>query len=895
MPSMSSGTKRSFDNVEAIKLSEIRSFPKSYSTRHSTKLFMTVVKKLSPEQRQSLVNVGFGKLLDISCSFTPKSLVSWIISQFDCSTRSLRFANGYSFHLNPYAVHKVFGVPIGGSKIELKTSDEASKFIKMETKCDGDSPTIKELVTLITTELSGDSFVRVFLLFALSTLFCPTSHSKASSKYFSPLIQVDKIKSYDWSELILEWLIEYIKRYQDKISSGKSCVLGGCTFFLVICYLQFLNVPELSIVATNQDLSFWTTSAVGYVTSRDLVSGFPPIYGKLHVKHILSTPFRDMASPSMNSNCKPQITEIASSDTREATRRKLSELTDTFNASVLDLIKPVVSNYASQYINILMSEEIRSSQALADNINSVVNELPFHSNSFLEYDHDENEATLTDLSESDDENYFSPKRNVTKLDVVPKCNMPLATDSVMSDASEKEPLMVMRELRFFPPKIEDSFVHPIEELFSKLMLECPVELSLDLVLPSALTSIEDYVSSEIKFFPIPEKPQESVSLLSLAMQDDHFDQKLEKHVENPLLIQKSSQNVSLAEQCLEQSSSCINSIESPPNTYGNGNCAFNHKTSTVSLFMKTVGFRTDNPIGDKYIHDTMSMEEFYQEKIIDELATGFRNCSQMIEQEAKVSFESKPTTSNDKVKSEAVIFATGAEKFFYDSFTSNVPRTGPSEHIFQLENIWVDKRTLALSMRSGCWFHKYVMNCFCKMYNFEQEQRLKFRQRHPGEITKFFFLSDIAELLMKRLIHTDIKDCFTVRRIGVVLENVDYVFIPCSVNNQWFVVVVNFMAKRFDVLNSEPACTTGPQIDNVIYNFQNLFIMAFQRSEKFDIREFETNYIDVPKQNFRYDSGIFDVQFMQTYNGTSVQKFGNGDLIELRAKLLFQLLSFKDN
>ncbi|TVU41831.1 hypothetical protein EJB05_15385, partial [Eragrostis curvula] len=854
MPSMSSGMKRSFDNVEAIKLSEIRSFPKSYSTKHSTKLFMNVVKDLSPAQRESLVNVGFGKLLDISCSFTPKSLVSWIISQFDCNTRSLRFSNGYSFHLNPYVVHKVFGLPIGGSKIELKTSDEASKFIKLETKCDGDSPTIKELVTLITHELSGDSFVRVFLLFALSTLLCPTSPRKPSSKYFSALIQVDKITSYDWSELILEWLIEYIKRYQDKISSGKSCVLGGCTFFLVICYLQFLNVPELSIAATNQDLSFWTTSAVGYVTSLDLVSGYPPIYGKLPVKHILSTQFHDMASHSINSNSKPQITEIASSDTREYTRRKLSKLTDTFNASVLELIKPVVSNYASQYINILMSQEIRSSKAPTDNINSVVNEVPFHSNSFLEYDQDENEneATMADLSESDDENYFSPKRNVTKLDVVPKHNKPLATDSVMSDASVKEPLMVMPELRFFPPTMEDSFVHPIEEMFTKLMLESPLEQSLELDLPSSFTSIEDYVSSQIKIPPIPQKPQESVSLLSLAMQDDRFakSEKVEKRVENPLLIQRSSYNVSLAKQRIAQSSSCINSIESPPKTSANGNCSFNQKTSRVSSLMKTLAFRMDGPITEKYIHDTMSMDEFHQEKFIDELASGFRNCSQMIEQEAKVSFESKPTTSNDKVKSEPVIFATGAEKFFYNSFTSNVPRTGP---------------------------------------------RLKFRQRHPGEITKFFFLSDIAELLMKRLIHTDIRDCFTVRRIGVVLENVDYVFIPCSVNNQWFVVVVNFVAKRFDVLNSEPACTTGPQIENVIYNFQNLFIMAFQRSEKIDIREFETNFVDVPKQNYRYDSGIFYVQFMQTYDGTSVQKFGNVDLIELRAKLLFQLLSFKDN
>ncbi|TVU30884.1 hypothetical protein EJB05_22534, partial [Eragrostis curvula] len=151
------------------------------------------------------------------------------------------------------------------------------------------------------------------------------------------------------------------------------------------------------------------------------------------------------------------------------------------------------------------------------------------------------------------------------------------------------------------------------------------------------------------------------------------------------------------------------------------------------------------------------------------------------------------------------------------------------------------------------------------------------------------------ELLMTWLIHTDISDCLTVRRTRVILENVDYVFIPCSVNNQWFVVVVNFIAKKFDILNSEPACTTGQYIENVIYKIQRLFILAFWHSEKFNIREFETNYIDVPKQNFRHDLGIFYIQFMHTYDGTSVQKFGNVDLSALRTKLLFQLLSFKSN
>jgi hypothetical protein len=90
------------------------------------------------------------------------------------------------------------------------------------------------LISLLSEHISGDSFVRTFLLFALCTFLFPTTHGHASPKYFSPLAEVDEIHTYDWCQLIFEWLVDYIKRYQQKSSTGKSCTLGGRTFFLAV-------------------------------------------------------------------------------------------------------------------------------------------------------------------------------------------------------------------------------------------------------------------------------------------------------------------------------------------------------------------------------------------------------------------------------------------------------------------------------------------------------------------------------------------------------------------------------------------------------------------------------------------------------------------------------------
>jgi len=90
-----------------------------------------------------------------------------------------------------------------------------------------------------------------------------------------------------------------------------------------------------------------------------------------------------------------------------------------------------------------------------------------------------------------------------------------------------------------------------------------------------------------------------------------------------------------------------------------------------------------------------------------------------------------------------------------------------------------------------------------------------------------------------------------------------------------------------------------------MYNFKCLFLLAYPHCIHFNIRDFKPCYVFVPKQKFRlyttfqthfysilmsslfivfykilyflyrYDSGIFILRFMQSYDGTTVQKISN--------------------
>ncbi|KAL6653735.1 hypothetical protein ACP70R_008659 [Stipagrostis hirtigluma subsp. patula] len=921
MASSSSGFKRPYEYPLADHIPDLSKESKSYCTRQSNKLFMSVVKNLSPEQREAISAVGFGHLLELGCSFTPKALVSWIIKNFDSSSNSIVFSNGSNFPLSSAIVHKVLGLPYGGTKIDKKALPHASAFIKRETNCVADTPTIKELVTLISPQLSGPTFVRTFLLFTLSTFLCPTTHRQASPRYFGPLLEVDKIASYDWSLLVFEWLIDYIRRYQSRIAEGKSCALGGCTFLLVI-FILMLNL--------------------------DCQPGSTQKYGRLPVKDLCMTPF---VQPVVSIHGDEVVNHIcfdeSISEIRESTRRKLSNLSHKLQLSVFEAIKPVVASYAAQYVRILKDEQTfaykhgLSSPSPIQNHNVDVGHM-FHC------EPDETEAALGNFSESDDDEFLVSHNVDSKL------------SSLSSD--DKDPSPLFAQTCFFPPIIKDVVSNPLHidpftHMLSKLSYMSVGDCSLDLQIAYPYNSIEEYLSSlvrPIEVFSVPEEDALSSlsSMISFCSEHDKIAgvnaaQVHEDHVDMSFLNishqNKNSSEVkgSLQSTCLvssdnlQQSTSCklskplslndhfqkshsnmkvkqvsghpivdphssfdlITADCDPPPLKSSRDDNQSGNMSQNDALNNDILVQTIDPSLEQAYEDCAIQAEYqYQERLMNHLCAGFNSCRDMIEHEAN-----SATFRVDKLKSYTpsipIIFAKEAEKLFYNVFTSNVMKTGPSDHIFQVNNCWVDRRTLALSMKTGCWLNKFVMDAFCAMFNHEQEERLKLRNPFDGEITNFFFAHQIADLLMKpSLIHNDFADELRAYKLGIVLEKVDYVYIPCCLNYQWFVVVVNFANKSFDVLSSEPGFTTCRNVINtIVYNFKCLFVLSYRHCVRFNIRDFEPRYVDVPKQQFRYDSGIFALRFLQTFDGTEVEKFSNVDLIALRQKLLFQLLSYKFN
>lgn len=140
--------------------------------------------------------------------------------------------------LNAQGFLHVFGIPSGD--IDISMVDDAGKSEFLAFFGLTEVPTIKFFGSkIIQEELSDEQFIRCFMIVALSTMLCPTSNTKPSTKYMGSLIDVNKIKDLNWCKFSHMWLLQAIRKYQkEKTKQNRmTLTLGGCIYELAINFL----------------------------------------------------------------------------------------------------------------------------------------------------------------------------------------------------------------------------------------------------------------------------------------------------------------------------------------------------------------------------------------------------------------------------------------------------------------------------------------------------------------------------------------------------------------------------------------------------------------------------------------------------------------------------------
>ncbi|KAF7048766.1 hypothetical protein CFC21_057459 [Triticum aestivum] len=270
------------------------------------------------------------------------------------------------------------------------------------------------------------------------------------------------------------------------------------------------------------------------------------------------------------------------------------------------------------------------------------------------------------------------------------------------------------------------------------------------------------------------------------------------------------------------------------------------------------------------------------------------------QQRVNNSFKSATLVIQEPKKAgQQVIFSDGIENDFYQTLVGLLPKLTVSQRIFEIEGVWVDQKTITLSFKPGGWINPRVVGCFPKLKNKDQLNRGRKGLLPNSEIVEHIVSIDDMEKLMNPMLnHSDPANKLILQESNVdfSLLNASLVKMPVFKEKQWILITTNFRAKFFDIMNTYYSGDTFlPTISAVIYNFKVLFAATYGNSTSFNIGNFESRFVAAPKVNFRYDSGIFILQYVSKYKGLELLGFSNDDLQALRQKFLFEIVTCKDN
>ena len=202
--------------------------------RFSTQRFQKVIDSLSEDQKGFLAKNGFEKFLGFRKFTVPMPFLEWVMGQVvtDLSQFKHRLK---SFKFTRYMVQQIIGIPSGEIPIILHSGG-----VKISDKL-----SIRDAVRNLLDQHDEESFIKWFMLVALSTIICPSTQNFVNINYLPYLLDVSQINTFDWSTHVLNYILSEVKKYQGFISSkddGKIYV-GSCLPLLAVSFLfSFLTV-----------------------------------------------------------------------------------------------------------------------------------------------------------------------------------------------------------------------------------------------------------------------------------------------------------------------------------------------------------------------------------------------------------------------------------------------------------------------------------------------------------------------------------------------------------------------------------------------------------------------------------------------------------------------------
>lgn len=231
-------------------------------------LFAITVNRFSAEKKAAVTEMGFGDLLGIKCTDFSRSLVKFLVDNFDPDTSTLD-VHGRSVKIDPKEFGQVMGVPNGELEVCLTGNldhpyvcENAAAFVTICVKNAADSvihlPLLQEM--LLTSSVADNKFRVGFMLFAIATVLCPNANAdRISWRYLLALKRIENVSQQQWGQFCFQYLLDGVRSYKKEMRSyerygGRQPWTPGCLLFLQLFYCSRMVVPASVSVRPNVEV-----------------------------------------------------------------------------------------------------------------------------------------------------------------------------------------------------------------------------------------------------------------------------------------------------------------------------------------------------------------------------------------------------------------------------------------------------------------------------------------------------------------------------------------------------------------------------------------------------------------------------------------------------------------
>ncbi|XP_021752404.1 ABC transporter F family member 4-like isoform X5 [Chenopodium quinoa] len=268
------------DEVEEIQEDEFEEEKSSKRGGHVK--FIAWIKKMTPTQKQQVVDIGLGSLLDISLPQLDQKFCNWLLGSFEENSQCFELPKNEKIEIEVEDVRVVYGLPTGEIPIvepkSDKISEEYAEFLKKWRKSwSGKTPSVSQIVNgyindkFTNNRPPSEHFITNFLAVAVNCLMKCVSNNQCHFKFLYSMMDKENIKNLNWCQFVYDSLIKCHVDWRKQQGKG---FYKGPLQFLMLFYFDRVQRLDKRPPRTIPIISAWNRDMVLERLKIELELGF---------------------------------------------------------------------------------------------------------------------------------------------------------------------------------------------------------------------------------------------------------------------------------------------------------------------------------------------------------------------------------------------------------------------------------------------------------------------------------------------------------------------------------------------------------------------------------------------------------------------------------------------